>query len=301
MTATRLDPIDELEELSACSTEQLALAMERYVRAYVEARDTAPAFDALWRLLGQTLILADVLGRRRVALLTDAQGNAPELTERTLVLGAREWLRGLFMPAVKFGEAVLDILNRSPRIAIGYKAVQELYATHYAFALAKSTEQNLTQHARKTIARLIGEGSTVARAEKVIADMGGWTRAYGETVFRTNLATAYTAGIDAQVTDDPDADVLFPAYEFEALLDAATRPNHGAAHGLLASRRDPVWQRFTPPLGYSCRCNRRLVQRAELRQRGRLKDNRVTTFYPERWAYASPDPGFGRRRGGPVT
>lgn len=252
MPATRVDPVEELEDLSARSTEQLELAMERWVRAYVEGRDTAPAFDALWRLLGQVLILSHILGRRRVALLTDAAEPGADLAERMLVLGAREWLRGLFMPAVKFAEAIRDMLKRTPRVAVGYEAVQRVYATEYAFAIAKSTERHLTAHVQKTVARMMSEGAPVAKAEKVIAEMGAWTKAYGENVYRTNLATAYSSGLDAQVRDDPDADVLFPAYEFNAVRDAATRPNHGAAHGLLASRRDPVWDRFTPPLGYQC-------------------------------------------------
>jgi SPP1 gp7 family putative phage head morphogenesis protein len=197
---------------------------------------------------------------------------------------------------VPFTEAIENIVTREPRLAKGWKAVAELYQREHAFALAKSTDLALTKKIRDVIGGALEKGFDPADQGRVIAEMGDWTRAYGETVFRTNAATAFTNGQFAQA-HDPDVADLIPAFEYNAVLDSNVRPNHAAAHGLVAGTKDPIWNIFAPPNGFSCRCNLRYVDRYELERRGLMdKAGRVIRHYPPNFGNAHPDPGFEKGR-----
>ena len=121
--------------------------------------------------------------------------------------------------------------------------------------------------------------------------MGDFTRAYSETVYRTNLTSAFAAGRFKQVESEEVRRVT-PAFEFDAIDDAAVRPNHAAADGLIAAVNDPVWSRISPPLGHNCRCGLRLVDRFELKRRGLLRGFSVTPYFPPNFREAKPDDGF---------
>lgn len=295
MAPTRLlQPDDELDRLAAASADPFAKALQRYAAAVVENRPVDEARDEIARLIAQNLTLSTLLGRRRTLMLTDAAVNrVPEHLRDRVVCAASA--RDAFMAPNPFEEAVADIVKREPRLAVGYKAVQDVYASAYVFALARAAELNVTRQVQKVVAASIRDGTPTNDAAKLVARIGGWSRAYGDTVFRTNLATAYQSGIMQQAVD-PDVRRVMVAFEFNATLDAGVRPNHAAAHGLVASTRDPIWTRFTPPLGYNCRCATRLLTSFEVERRGLLDGANVRTYFPPKWSMATPDPGFGGGR-----
>lgn len=204
---------------------------------------------------------------------------------RPAVVGAGESL-----PAVPFEEAVSDVLTRQPRLARGFMEVQRLYTTEHAFALAKSVDIEVTKKAQEVVRRALAEGSTLAEAEAEVANLGGWARSYGETVYRTNVTTAYAEGRMAQAKD-PEIQDIAPCLMYVAHNDSDVRPNHLAYDGMVAGPDDPVWGKAKPPQGYNCRCGLRLVDRIEaeslgaLDAAGRPKPGRI----PPR---AFPDTGF---------
>lgn len=204
---------------------------------------------------------------------------------RPLVMGGGETL-----PAVPFEEAVQDVLTRSPRLARGYLEVQRLYTTEHAFALAKSVDIEVTKKAQEVVRRALSHGATGAEAEEAIAGLDGWARPYGETVYRTNVTTAYADGRLAQAKD-PAVQVIAPCLMYVARHDSNVRPNHLAYDGLVAGPDDPVWRIAKPPQGYRCRCALRLVDRLEaealgaLDAAGRPKPGRIPVG-------AFPDEGF---------
>lgn len=71
-----------------------------------------------------------------------------------------------------------------------------------------------------------------------------------QTVYRTNMSTAYTNGIIEQA----EATGISTKYAFQAILDDRTRENHAACDGIVLPVNDPFWLSHTPPLGYNCRC-----------------------------------------------
>ncbi|MCL5266678.1 MAG: phage head morphogenesis protein [Bacteroidetes bacterium] len=69
-----------------------------------------------------------------------------------------------------------------------------------------------------------------------------------QTVFRTNLASAYSQGQFSQVLAMPDR---FPMWQYSAIHDYRTRPSHMALDGNVYN----VGEGPLPPIDYNCRCS----------------------------------------------
>lgn len=145
---------------------------------------------------------------------------------------------------------------------------------------------------QQAVAELGVAGTRPEKAKKILAKIAPFSEAYAETVYRTNLATAYTAGRFRQA-QDPDVEAITPAFEYTPVGDSSTRHNHLAARGLLASIKDGIWDRFSPPMGFNCRCDLRLVDRFELESRRLLlRNGQVKRYVPSGFGEAHPDKGF---------
>jgi len=75
---------------------------------------------------------------------------------------------------------------------------------------------------------------------------------HAETVFRTNLMSAYNEG-RAALYDDPDVKEFFPAYEYTAILDGRTTEICSELDGMVRLADDPAWDKFWPPNHFNCR------------------------------------------------
>ncbi len=182
------------------------------------------------------------------------------------------------LPAVSFPEAVADIMAREPRLARSAEEVARAYNEDHGFALARASSVTVTRRVQDAVAKAIQTGKPVDAAVRSIRatvaaageDMADWTRAYAETVFRTNLSTAYSAGRFREMAD-PAVAYAIGALMFDGPTDAepagSSRRNHVAAVGLIAAPTDPVWDKLAPPLGWSCRHSLSLVPWGECRRR----------------------------------
>ena len=296
-----MKPRDELAELAAHSTAQFTGALLAYARALISpapnksASSTDACEERLRELLAQTLTLSELMGRRRLLLEADAirakSGSKAQPGYPSYYSFTAPLLRSPVVPKLTFWGAVKDILTREPRLASKFDSIWDLYRTRHAFALGKKTTLKVTKKVRDTVAEHIRTGAGEFRAGEVISKLGDWSEAYGRTVYRTNLATAYSAG-HFKEAQDPDVADLVGAFEFNAVPDAMARPNHRAAHGLIAPVNDPVWSRLSPPLGFNCRCSLRLVDRFELQRKGLLRGGVVSKLTPGNFAMAGADKGF---------
>lgn len=82
-----------------------------------------------------------------------------------------------------------------------------------------------------------------------------------DTVFRTNMQSAYMAGRYQRMMDNVQSR---PYWEYDAVMDSRTRPSHAAMNGRVFPSDDPLWDTFFPPNGYNCRCSVRALNKRDL-------------------------------------
>lgn len=75
-----------------------------------------------------------------------------------------------------------------------------------------------------------------------------------ENLVRTQTQIAYSAGRVLQA-QSPAIDEILWGYEYVAVGDDRTRPNHMALDGISLPKDDPRWNEIMPPNGYNCRCS----------------------------------------------
>jgi SPP1 gp7 family putative phage head morphogenesis protein len=155
------------------------------------------------------------------------------------------------VPDVSFDEAIEDLVSREPRLAASSEELAKLYSTEHVFGAVRSIDENMTSRIQKALADVMQRGGSMDDAVAVFREVAPWSRSYSETVYRTNLSTAYNAGRFEQASD-PEVKDAIPALVFESMDDDRTRPNHKAADGLIAAADDPIWKRLHAPLGYNC-------------------------------------------------
>lgn len=220
------------------------------------------ARERLGLLIAGTYSVAEMLGRRRVLLESDHMKRGVAAYQAMCYAADDQNL----IPNVSPERAINDLVSRDVRLARGYKEVQEIYSKERAFALARASDRIVAERVRDFQAQALNMGLGLPTAEKVIAAIGDWSRAYGEVVHRTNTGTAYASG-RLKESMDPDLEGFIVGLERLAVNDVDTRHNHAAAHGLCAAQRDPIWLRLGLPAGYNCRCMWRLIDIFEARRR----------------------------------
>lgn len=105
--------------------------------------------------------------------------------------------------------------------------------------------------------RAIDKGTTFGDFKKDIrgiTEKRGWTgkRAWRvETIFRTNIQTAYSVGRYKEMQAVKETR---PYWQYSAVNDSRTRPTHAALHGKVFPADHPFWDKWYPPNGFNCRC-----------------------------------------------
>ena len=297
--ARLLSSSDELSQLYDNSVVSLSGALNRLVRSQLGKSDHMRAMDEFASVIAETMTLADLFGRRRLLLEAAAVNHgAAAVSPRVL------FAETPIMPRLTFLEAVRDLTSREPLKGFNWQQVAEIYKTRQGFALARSADIKLTERVQQTIERFMRRGIQLRSAEKIIAELGGFTKAYAETVYRTNLSTAYSAGRFDQAAD-PDVAVVIGGFEYLTSRDSDVRrgrkqdsgENHAAADGFIAATTDPIWDTLAPPSGYQCRCVTRMVPRGELRRLGLVGDSgQVTRRVPRNFSAYRRHPAFSTSR-----
>lgn len=279
------------------ATPQFTEALNALAVAIATGQRTEAKRKHLQVLIGDTLTLSDLLGRRRTLWEAGVRRfrRTVEAYRETYYAECHHLAETPVVPDVEFTEAVADIVRRQPELAQSAAEVAKVYRERHAFALAKSAELTVTKRVQAALAEGLKTGTPVDTGAKLIAEIGDWSRAYGETVYRTNMATAYSAGRFQQAYEPSVAEIM-PAFEFRAVGDSDTRENHAAADGLVAATNDPVWDTFSPPMGYNCRCDLAFIDTDELEMMDLVqKDGSIKRKLPSSFGSARPDEGFGGR------
>ena len=184
-------------------------------------------------------------------------------------------------------EAVAYLTSKGYTISWDWEEVwQDAHAK--AFTVAKATRLDILQDIRDAVEKALKEGKTLAWFEKeltpVLKAKGWWGRQENvdketgeitsvqlgspwrlQTIYRTNLQTAYMAGRYAeQLANVEDR----PYWQYVAILDGRTRPSHRVLNGKVFRYDDPFWQSFYPPNGWGCRCRVTALSEGNLRRNG---------------------------------
>lgn len=154
----------------------------------------------------------------------------------------------------------------------------------YISSLAK-LDQIKTVHA--ALQEALEQGEPLKDFKEKIANIiaeKGWHAHRIETIFQTNMHSAYQAGRWAGMQKTKETR---PYLQYSAVLDKRTRPSHAVLHGLIYPCDHEFWNTFYPPNGYRCRCTVRSVSKNE------VKRNKLTveTQMPHNRFFTDPKTG----------
>ncbi|WP_456437201.1 phage head morphogenesis protein, partial [Desulfurobacterium sp.] len=159
-----------------------------------------------------------------------------------------------------------------------------------AFTVAKLTGLDAIERVKEKLAKAIEEGKTLKEwieelGEDGILKTAGFHREnpyYLETVFRTNISTAYNAGRLMQFARSRDRIKLL---EYVAIEDSRTTPICRRLDGTRLPPDDPFWATYTPPNHFNCRSTVRAIFKGSSEaKRARVKKPEDIPPVPEGFA-----------------
>lgn len=188
---------------------------------------------------------------------------------------------------VPFTEAISYFRAKGLQTTFSYKDMIGR-AHDQAFTVAKMMDVDMLKQVRDSLDSALANGESFAdwkRTIQPVLQSGGWwgkklmhDQLTGETVnaqlgsawrletiFRTNMQTAYSAGQWEQIQQQAD---IAPFLMYHAVDDFRTRPEHRALNGTILYATDKFWQTHTPPLGWNCRCGLIQLSADDLREFG---------------------------------
>lgn len=226
--------------------------------------------EAVAGSLYRTTMQADMAGQLFVRVV-EAPETLPQ-SMRALDDGPRPSFLSL-----PFEEALRAFLDRQIITPEEFRLLSD-EARQRAFTATNLASQGLIERAYRRLLESLQSGGTLddfARQMREEAVSLGVTEAdpsYLETVYRTNVASAYGAGRYRQ-TRSPAVVAARPFVEYRTSRDDRVRKSHVELDGLVFRQDDPDWPRYAPPNGFNCRCvtvvrrdpgNKRLVRAADL-------------------------------------
>ncbi|EAS1999543.1 phage minor head protein [Salmonella enterica] len=156
-----------------------------------------------------------------------------------------------------------------------------------AFTVAKAARLDVLNAIREEVDRAIHDGVTGREFTRTLAPrlqkLGWWGKQITvdsdgnasdiqlgsprrlATIYNVNTRTAYGAGRYAQMMNTVED---FPYWQYVAIDDGRTRPEHWKLHNMVFRFDDVFWKTHYPPNGWGCRCRVRALSAARLRELG---------------------------------
>lgn len=183
------------------------------------------------------------------------------------------------MPFIEAAKIMRGKLPMAPADYYGKIADEARIAAFTASNLA-SLEQIKAVMESLAIALKEGKSLDVWKAE-ALATNWNLPNTRLDTIFRTNVQTAYMTGHWRQFQQHKDTR---PFLMYSAIDDTRVRPSHLEMSGYIALVDDAIWNQWTPPAGFNCRCTLISLTEAQAKARGYGKQQTPNVF---------PDKGFG--------
>lgn len=127
-----------------------------------------------------------------------------------------------------------------------------------AFTVGGVYKDDVLRGFKSEIDTALRSGATQQQTVKRFKDIlgGAGHRELGEfhleTVFRTNMQTAYGVGRRHAMEGVSD---VFPFWEYHTVGDDRVRPRHTALEGMILPANNSFWQSHYPPWDFNCRCS----------------------------------------------
>lgn len=168
-----------------------------------------------------------------------------------------------------------------------------------AFTVAGYTKAEIVSQFYNTLIDAMNNGDTMENFRETInsylEDKGydGVGSFRADTIFRTNIQTAYQVGHYESMTE-PETKRLRPYWMYDAVGDERTRPSHMAMNGKVFPADSPIWDTWYPPNGYGCRCTVVTLSERQVKERGLTVSKEVpsTVMSRGRPVDVTIDPGF---------
>lgn len=193
--------------------------------------------------------------------------------------------------ALPFDEAIAFFQSKG--YAISPESWREVWQDAHAraFTVARVTAMDVLVDIKAEVDRALAEGVSLDEFKKnlrPLLERKGWFAPKGEAakielpdgtirkrltpwrlelIWRTNIQTAYSVGRYKQMTD-PDVAEARPYWQYKAILDRRTRPEHAAMNDKVYDHRHPIWNTWYPPNGFRCRCYVKTLSREQADARG---------------------------------
>ena len=157
-----------------------------------------------------------------------------------------------------FEEAVVWFRARVPITDAEYQTLSDR-AKRRAFTVAGVAQLDVIQDVHTALEKALIEGTTLEQFKK---DLGtklrnAWAGSVNkpghrlETIFRTNVQSAYAAGRWKQLTD-PDVLAVYPWWVYDSVLDSRTSSICSERNGVTLHSSDPWWNQNYPPSHHRC-------------------------------------------------
>ena len=169
-----------------------------------------------------------------------------------------------------------------------------------AFTVSGYTALEVLQEFSNALADAVEQGKTkddfLKEMNAFLADRGyeamnPWK---SDTIFRTNIQTAYNAGHYQSMTS-PETLRLRPYWQYKTAADGKVRESHAIMHDAVYRADDPVWDIWYPPNGFRCRCMVRSLSKRQVEQMGlevRQNPPRTVDYDTGEILMINPDKGF---------
>ncbi len=186
------------------------------------------------------------------------------------------------------------------------------YAREQAFTITADLETDAIESIRNLLVNDLEEGTSLVTFEERLSNTIEGSKlgpAHVETIYRTNVQAAFRDGRES-LANNPIVAEVFPYQQYYAVHDARARHDHTELEKLglngtgIYRRDDPVWEYFTPPWDFNCRCSTTLLTVEAAASRGVQEAKRWLREGPpaqpeHRIEYVlakiQPNPGFGSR------
>jgi len=184
------------------------------------------------------------------------------------------------------GRAIEFLRNKLKLSAEEFYALEER-AKLKAFTVSGVADLDVVSEVWRAIESAVENGETLEdfreRVGELLEDQWGQEDPSRiETIFRTNVQSAYSAGRWAQ-NSRPEVRATHPYCRFVAILDSRTSEVCEELHGTVLKADDDFWASHQPPLHHQCRSDIVPLTDEEAKEEG------IDEEAPD----ADPDEGFG--------